>query len=107
MILPSMSLYAASKTALHAFTRAIHLEGVKTLLVILGPMRGTDFAQSIQHPRTGQPKWYRDLDLPVEKAARLIVKGIKTGRSQIVAPWWYRVVFALWRIFSPLAGIFH
>jgi 3-oxoacyl-[acyl-carrier protein] reductase len=106
MSLPSMSLYAASKTALHAFARAIQLEGVKTLLVILGPMRGTDFVQSIQHPRTGQPKWYRDLDLPVEKAARLIVKGIKNGRRQIIAPWWYGIVFAAWRVLSPLVKAF-
>lgn len=106
MSLPSMSLYAAGKSALHAFSRAIRLEGQKTLLVILGPLRGTDFVQSIEHPRTGQPAWYRRLDLPVEKAARLIVRGIKTGRREIVAPGWYRVVFLLWKLFSPLAGLY-
>jgi short-subunit dehydrogenase len=107
MTLPSMSLYAASKTALHAFTCSIQLEGAKTLLVILGPLRGTDFTQSIEHPRTGQPKWYRDLDLDVEKAARLIVKAMKKRRRQIVAPWWYGIVFAAWKIFSPLANLYH
>ncbi len=98
MNLPSMSLYAASKTSVHAFTRAIQLEGARTLLVILGPLRGTDFTQSIAHPRTGQPQWYRDLDLSAEKAARLIVRAIKNGRREIVAPWWYRGVFILARI---------
>ncbi len=104
--LPSMSLYAASKTALHAFSRAIRLEGQKTLLVILGPLRGTDFVRSIAHPRSGQPGWYRRLDLPVEKAARLILAGIKNGRREIVAPGWYRIVFGLWKWLSPLAGLY-
>jgi short-subunit dehydrogenase len=102
MNLPSMSLYAASKTSVHAFTRSIQLEGTRTLLVILGPLRGTDFTQSISHPRTGQPNWYRRLDLPVETAARLIVRAMQRGQSQLVAPWWYRIVFILAWIFSPL-----
>jgi short-subunit dehydrogenase len=106
MNLPSMSLYAASKTPIHAFTRSIQLEGARTLLVILGPLRGTDFAQSISHPRTGQPNWYRRLDLPVETAARLIVQAMKRGQGQLVAPWWYRIIFPLARIFSPLVKVF-
>ncbi len=106
MSLPSMSLYAASKSALHVFHRAAALEGVNTLLVILGPLRGTGFAQSIQHPLAGQPKWYRDLDLPVEKAARLIVQGMKNGRREIVAPWWYRLIFLLYQ-FLTLSRLLH
>ena len=106
MNLPSMSLYAASKTSVHAFTRSIQLEGPRMLLVILGPLCGTDFAQSIAHPHTGQPNWYRWLDLPVETAARLIVQAMQRGKSQLVAPWWYRIIFMLARIFSPLVGVF-
>jgi short-subunit dehydrogenase len=106
MSLPLMSLYGASKSALHAFTRSIRLEGAKTLLVILGPLRGTDFVQSIAHPRAGQPNWYRRLDLPAAAAARLIVKAMKRGRSQQVAPGWYRVVIPLARILRPLIGFF-
>lgn len=106
MNLPSMSLYAASKTAVHAFTRAIQLEGVRTLLVILGPLRGTDFVQSIAHPRTGQPNWYRQLDLPVATATTRIVKAIKQEKRQLIAPWWYRIIFPLSRIFSPLVRMF-
>jgi uncharacterized protein len=106
MNLPSMSLYAASKSSVHAFTRSIHLEGARTLLVILGPMRGTDFVQSIEHPRAGQPNWYRRLDLPVETATRLIVRAMQRGKSQLVAPRWYQVIFILARIFSPLVRMF-
>jgi short-subunit dehydrogenase len=106
MNLPSMGLYAASKTAVHVFTRTIQLEGARTLLVILGPLRGTDFIQSISHPRTGQPNWYRRLDLPVETAARLIIHGMKRGKSQLVAPRWYQIIFILARIFSPLIRVF-
>ena len=106
MNLPSMSLYAASKTSLHSFTRSIQLEGVRTLLVILGPLSGTDFAQSIAHPRTGQPNWYRRLDLPVETAASLIVKAMQRGKSQLVVPGWYRVAFVLARWLNPLIRMF-
>jgi short-subunit dehydrogenase len=106
MNLPSMSLYAASKTSAHAFTRSIQLEGARTLLVILGPLRGTDFVRSISHPRTGQPNWYRQLDLPVETATRLIVRAMQRGKSQLVAPWWYSIIFMLARIFSPLIRAF-
>jgi short-subunit dehydrogenase len=106
MSLPSMSLYAASKTSIHAFTRSIHLEGARTLLVILGPLRGTDFVQSIAYPRTGQPIWYRRLDLPVETAAGLIVQAMQRGQGQLVAPKWYRIIFLLAWIFYPLIRIF-
>jgi len=106
MNLPYMSLYAASKTSVHAFIRSIELEGARTLLVILGPLRGTDFAQSIAHPRTGQPNWYRRLDLPVGTAARLIVQAMQRGKSQLVAPWWDQTIFMFARIFSPLVGMF-
>lgn len=106
MNLPSMSLYAASKTSVHAFTRSIQLEGARTLLVILGPLCGTDFAQSIAHARTGQPNWYRRLDLPVGTATRLIVQAMKRGQGQLVAPRWYRIIFLLARIFYPFLRLF-
>jgi short-subunit dehydrogenase len=106
MSLPSMSLYAASKASVHAFTRSIAFEGTKTLLVILGPLRGTDFTQSIQHPRTGQPKWYRDLDLDAATAAREIVQAMQRGREQLVLPRWYRIVVIILRLAAPLIRIF-
>ena len=104
--LPSMSLYAASKTSVHTFTRSIQLEGVHTLLVILGPLSGTDFAQSIANPRTGQPNWYRRLDLPVETAARLIVQAMEREQNQLIVPWWYQIVFIFARVFYSLIRLF-
>lgn len=106
MNLPSMSLYAAGKASIHAFTRCIELEGAQTLLVILGPLRGTNFARSISHPHTGQPEWYRQLDLPVETAARLIVQAMQRGQRQLVAPKWYALLFLLARLFRPLIKTF-
>ncbi|MBN1450010.1 MAG: SDR family NAD(P)-dependent oxidoreductase [Anaerolineales bacterium] len=99
--LPSIGLYAASKAALHAFTESLALEGVHTLLVILGPLRGTDFVRSIAHLRTGQPGWYRRLDVPVETAGRQIVQAMKRGRNRLVLPRWYPIVFFLARFFAP------
>jgi len=106
MSLPSISLYSASKSSLHAFTKSIQLEGMNTLLVILGPLGGTDFVQSIEHPRTGQPKWYRELDLDVKLAARGIMDAMKGGKRQIVLPRWYQIVFIVVRLFLPLMKIF-
>lgn len=102
MNLPSMGLYAAGKSALHAFTRAAALEGTQALLVILGPMRSEHFVQSIVHPRTGQPAWYRNLDISPANTARRIVRALKQGRAELVYPGWYRVVFVLARGFAPL-----
>jgi hypothetical protein len=76
------------------------------LLVILGPLRGTDFAQSIAHPHTGQPNWYRQLDLPVETAAKLIVQAMQREQSQLIVPWWYRIIFTPAQIFSLLIRLF-
>jgi short-subunit dehydrogenase len=101
MNLPSMGLYAAGKSALHAFTRAA-LEGTRSLLVILGPMRGEHFVQSIAHPRTGQPAWYRNLDISPADTEHRIVHALKQGRAELIHPGWYRVVFVLARGFAPL-----
>ena len=100
--LPSIGLYAASKAAVHAFTQSVALEGARTLLVILGPLRGTDFVQSIAHPQTGQPGWYRRLDVPVKMAGRLIVRAMIRGRSRLILPRWYPVIFLLPRLFSSV-----
>ncbi len=100
--LPSIGLYATSKAALHAFSESIALEGVRTLLVVLGALRGTDFVQSIAHPQTGQPGWYRRLDLPVKTAGRLVVQAMKRGQDHLVLPRWYPVVFFLARLLSPV-----
>ena len=102
MSLPSMSLYTASKTAVHAFTRSIQLEGARALLVILGPLRGTDFTQSITHPRTGQPQWYRSLDLDTKTAAMEIVRAMKLDKHQIILPRWYPIIFNIARWAAPL-----
>lgn len=105
MDLPTMGLYAAGKSALHAFTRAAALEGTRSLLVILGPMRSEHFVQSIAHPRTGQPNWYRNLDISPANTAQRIVQALKKGRAELVHPGWYRVVFVLARWFVPLVKL--
>lgn len=102
MRLPSIGLYAASKAALHTFTYSVGFEGVPTLLVILGSLRGTNFAQSIANPRTGQPSWYRRLDISVEAASKQIVRAMERGHNRIILPRWYPVVFVLSRLFAPV-----
>lgn len=106
MNLPSMGLYAAGKSALHAFTRAAALEGTPSLLVILGPMRSEHFVQSIAHPHTGQPIWYRNLDISPADTAQRIIHALKQGRVELVHPGWYRVVFVLARWAAPVIKLF-
>lgn len=105
MNLPSMGLYAAGKSALHAFTRAAALEGTRSLLVILGPMRSEHFIQSITHPRTGQPAWYRSLDISPADTARRIVRALNQGRAELIHPGWYHAVFALAQWAAPLVSL--
>lgn len=106
MHLASVGLYSASKASVHAFTHSIQMEGVQALLVILGPLRGTEFVRSIEHPRTGQPKLYRDLDLPVDVAAKHIIKAIENRKKNLVMPFWYQFVLSVERVFAPLMRSF-
>jgi short-subunit dehydrogenase len=105
LITPGMSLYSASKHALHAFCRAIEIELAAqnhfAMLVILGALRNTQFSESIRHPASGQPGWYRRLDVDCAQAARQIVAGIETERRQLVIPGWYRPLFSVSRLLSP------
>jgi short-subunit dehydrogenase len=103
---PGMSLYSASKAALHAFSQAADAELAHrqhfSLLVILGAMRGTNFGQSIRHPAGGQPGWYRKLDVDAEQAAAKIIRAIERQRTRLVIPGWYGGVLALSTLFAPL-----
>jgi short-subunit dehydrogenase len=107
LAVPGMSLYSASKHALHAFgrTTAIELSGRDqfSLLVVLGALQGTQFGDAIRHPRKNQPGWYRRLDVDSEEAAGRIVQAIEEERSHLVIPRWYAPLLAFARFFAPLA----
>ena len=109
--IPGMSLYSVSKHALHAFgrTTAIELSGRDrfTLLVVLGALQGTQFADAIRHPQKNQPGWYRRLDVDSEVAARRIVQAIEEERSHLVIPGWYAPLLAFARFFAPLATLLY
>lgn len=104
---PGMSLYAASKAALHTFSRSLSLElagtNMRCLLVILGAMRGTHFTSSIRHPASGQPAWYRRLDADPQAAARAIIQAICAGHRRLVYPAWYAWVLGAARCAGPLS----
>jgi short-subunit dehydrogenase len=104
--MPGMSLYSASKAALHAFSRAADIEFAAneyfSLLVILGAISGTNFGDGIRHPTDGQPGWYRRLDVDVDQAAARIIKAIQQQRSQLLIPTWYTPLLALSKLFAPL-----
>ena len=105
LITPGMSLYSASKHALHAFSRAAAFElaerGHFSLLVILGALRDTEFGAAIRQPLTGQPRWYRRLDVDPRQAAARIVKAIEKEQEKLVIPRWYGLVITLSRLLSP------
>lgn len=107
--LPSMGLYSASKAAVHAFSQAVETEvwrtPVRSLLVVLGSLRGTRFARSIRHPAGGQPGWWRRLDASPAEAARAIVAAIEHGRAQLVFPSWYGPVLWLMHVLAPVTSL--
>lgn len=106
LVTPSLSLYSASKAALHAFSRAVAVELSARrhfcLLVILGAMKDTRFASSIRHPTTGQPTWYRRLDAAPPLVARAILCAIRQERTLLFYPAWYRWIVALSQSCAPL-----
>ena len=109
LALPGMSLYSASKAALHTISRAGSIElasqGHFSLLVVLGALRDTHFGESIRHPAQGQPGLYRRLDVYPEKAAAHIIRAIEQQRSFLVIPGWYRMLLALNRLLFPLTQL--
>lgn len=106
LTMPGMSLYSASKAALHTFSRAVLLELANeehfSLLVIMGALRNTHFSESIRHPASKQPGLYRRLDMYPEKAAARIILAIERQHSYLVIPSWYRIFLSLNKILFPL-----
>lgn len=102
MSLPSISLYSASKSSLHAFTKSIQLKGMN-LTCHTWPNVWQDYVQSIEQPPAVQPKWYRELDSDVKHTARGIIRPMEERKGQIVIPPWYHIVFILGSLFLPLA----
>ena len=109
LTLPGMSLYSASKAALHTFSRAVGMElahqGHFSLLVVLGALRDTHFGESIRHPAKGQPGLYRRLDVYPEHAAALIIRAVEEQRSFLVIPGWYRLLLTFNRLLFPLTQL--
>ncbi|MBK8986587.1 MAG: SDR family NAD(P)-dependent oxidoreductase [Chloroflexi bacterium] len=106
LTLPGMSLYSASKAALHSFSRAAGMElvhqGHFSLLVVLGALRDTQFGESIRHPANKQPGLYRRLDVYPAQAAAQIIKAVEQQRSLLVIPGWQRILLAFNRVLFPL-----
>jgi short-subunit dehydrogenase len=106
MVTPGLSLYSTSKAALHAFSRAVAIELSAhkhfCLLVVLGALKDTRFANSIRHPTRGQPTWYRRLDAAPPLVARAILRAIQQERTLLFYPGWYRWVVSLSQLCTPL-----
>ena len=106
LVMPGMSLYSASKAALHTFSRAADIEFTAkdhfSLLIILGAISGRNFSDGIRYPKTGQPEWYRRLDIDVDQAAARIIRAIQQQESQLVIPGWYGGLLRLSRLLAPL-----
>ena len=109
LALPGMSLYSAGKAASHTFSQAAAVElacaGHFSLLVILGALRGTQFASSIRHAADSQPGWYRRLDVDSDEAAARIIRAVEQQRSRLVIPAWYGGLLTLSRLFAPLTHV--
>ena len=103
---PGMSLYSASKAALHIFSQSAVFELADrlhfSLLVVLGAISDTQFSESIRFPAGSQPAWYRRLDVSAPEAASRIVTAIEKERTRLVIPAWYGALLTLSRLFAPV-----
>ena len=95
---PFMGIYAATKFALTAMTRAMReelaSEGIRVLLVMPGVIR-TEFGEHA----TGSLKELGvesvgRLGAPVAALAQKITRAMETGASEVVFPFWYRPLIA-------------
>jgi short-subunit dehydrogenase len=95
---PSMSIYAASKSALHSFSKSIEPEirdtEIKILLVILGALSNRHFEESIKNHITGQPNWYQKFKPEPSKVASKIIRAIEKDKTRLVFPPYYGPVIS-------------
>ena len=80
--LPTSAGYSASKAALSAF-----LEGLRVELRPLGVEVTTVHPGFIRTPMTANNKFYMPFLMDADKAARIIVSGIRAGKTEVNFPW--------------------
>lgn len=89
-----ITLYAATKSFLDAFTTALHREtrgtGVQVSVVRAGPVR-TEFCESAVGRENGGHVPTERMGVSAEYVARRIERLIQHPRRVIYVPWWLRV----------------
>jgi short-subunit dehydrogenase len=99
---PHNSEYSASKFAVQGFSEAIRAEftrlGIDVMVVSPGTTETEFFDRVIQ--RTTEPNWPKHTPVSAGEVARQIVRGIRTGRHEIIPYRWGKVLCWLNRL-SP------
>lgn len=112
---PNVAPYAVSKHALAAFSHQFRIEGpanVNCLFVCTGPIRRTDANHRYQSQTEGldevasQPGAGVKLKgIDPDRLAQKIVRACQRRRSELVYPWFARILFSLAQL-SPALGDF-
>jgi len=97
---PGEAFYSAAKAAAVSLSESLTAElatrGIGVTVVLPGEMSTALFAE---HPSWElRPDFQRRMEQPPERVAKAIVRAVRTGRFEVVAPAYMRVVLLLQRI---------
>ncbi len=91
--LPASAPYAAAKSALINFIESLRIDlwktGVKCVLISPG---------FVKTPMTDKNKFYMPFLLSAEKAAKIIVKGLRKEKPEIYFPFWFAMAAKMARL---------
>lgn len=99
--MPYMGSYSASKHALNAIGRAARMELKKRKINVLTVCPGyiaTEFSANAvrgteQKRFGGAPRF----SVSAERVAEATVRGVLSGKREVVVPWWYRIFIKLYQ----------
>ncbi len=100
---PYMAAYGATKHALNCISRATRVELAGTGVRILNVCPGfvaTEFSNNaICGTDRKKMRAANQRGIPAEQVARATLRGYLRGRREVVVPWFYNLVIALYRMF--------
>ncbi len=103
---PYMAAYGATKHALNCISRATRVElagtGVRILNVCPGFVDTQFSANAIRGTHRKKMRAANQRGIPADQVARATLRGYLGNKREVVVPWFYNLVIAVYRIFPSV-----